>query len=116
MRAKWLLGMLGAGLPPLLAAAAASSAELPDWSGLWHVKGSVALISSPVGRMFVRGTADDAPLKPEFAAHYKNDLRRALEQGDPSAKDVLTDTNTLYCFAGFPRILAAPFNCRISPD
>jgi hypothetical protein len=87
----------------------APGAAPPDWSGLWHVKGSVALISAPEGKMFVRGTYDDAPLKPEYLAQYKADLERALRQGDPAATDVLTDTNTLHCFAGMPRFIATPF-------
>jgi hypothetical protein len=81
----------------------------PDWSGLWHTKGSVALISAAEGQAFVRGTADDAPLKPEFMARYKADAVRALEQGDPKATDSLTDSNTLHCFAGMPRFIATPF-------
>jgi hypothetical protein len=89
--------------------AAASSNSPPDWSGLWHVKGSVALISATEGKMFVRGTADDAPLKPEYLAQYRADLVRALRQGDPEGVDVLTDSNTLHCFAGMPRFVATPF-------
>jgi len=90
-------------------AASAPKGGVPDWSGLWYTKGSVALISAAEGQMFVRGTYDKAPLKPEYQAQYMADLQRALRQGDPKATDALTDTNTLHCFGGIPRLIASPF-------
>lgn len=92
-----------------LAFAAGGIAPLPDWSGTWHVRGSVALISTETGQMFVPGTRDRPPLKPRYERRYSADLIRAERQGDPHARDVLTDTNTLHCFAGMPRVIAAPF-------
>jgi len=83
---------------------------LPDWSGTWRVQGSVALISDEHGRIFVPGTRDHPPLKPRYEGQYRADLVRAEHQGDPNAKDVLTDTNTLHCFGGMPRLIAAPFS------
>jgi hypothetical protein len=76
-------------------ASAAAAAQLPDWSGTWRARGSVALISRETGRMHVRGTINDVPLKPEFLKQYQVDTERALKQGDPNAPDVLTDANTL---------------------
>jgi hypothetical protein len=100
------LGMLGVGL---VIAAACSAQSLPDWSGVWQVKGSMAVISRDDARMFARGTRDFAPLKPRYESRYQSDLVRAEHQGDPQAKDSLTDTNTLHCFAGMPRLIATPF-------
>jgi hypothetical protein len=89
--------------------ARAGGADPPDWSGVWQVKGSMAVLSRNDARMFVPGTRDYAPLKPKYEALYKTDLVRAEHQGDPHAKDSLTDTNTLHCFAGMPRLIATPF-------
>jgi hypothetical protein len=88
---------------------AARAATLPDWSGTWKVRGSMATIDSDTGRTFVPGTRDHAPLKPAYELRYARDLVRAERQGDPNAHDVLTDTNTLRCFAGMPRLIATPF-------
>jgi hypothetical protein len=100
--------MLGAAA--LVFGTTVSHAEaLPDWSGVWQVKGSMALLSRDNGRMFVSGTRDDPPFKPRYAQRYQADLLRAERQGDPRAKDSLTDTNTLHCFAGMPRLIATPF-------
>jgi hypothetical protein len=82
---------------------------LPDWSGVWKVQGSMALISTETGRTFVPGERNRAPLRPEFERQYTADLRRAEQQGDPKAKDPLTDTNTLHCYPGMPRAIATPF-------
>jgi hypothetical protein len=89
--------------------ACAGGASLPDWSGVWQVKGSMAVISRNDARMFVPGTRDNPPLKPGYEARYRADLVRAEHQGDPHATDSLTDTNTLHCFAGMPRLIATPF-------
>ncbi|HTV77625.1 MAG TPA: hypothetical protein VMF03_05165 [Steroidobacteraceae bacterium] len=82
---------------------------LPDWSGVWKVQGSMALISTETGRTFVPGEHDQPPLRPQFEQQYTADRRRAEQQGDPNAKDPLTDTNTLHCFPGMPRAIATPF-------
>jgi len=98
-------------------AGAAVAAPQVDWSGTWRAKGSVALVSDDHARMFVPGTRDRPPLKPEYERQYTADLVRAENQGNPKATDVLTDTNTLHCFAGMPRVIAAPFayNFLITP-
>jgi len=88
---------------------AVAAAPPVDWSGTWHVQGSVALVSDDHARMFVPGTRDRPPLKPDYEREYRADLVRAENQGNPKATDVLTDTNTLHCFAGMPRVIAAPF-------
>jgi hypothetical protein len=93
-----------------LIAGGAAAASLPDWSGTWRVKGSMATIDSDTGRMFLPGTRDHPPLKPQYERQYARDLLRAQRQGDPHAHDVLTDTNTLRCFAGMPRLIATPFD------
>lgn len=105
-RTAWQIGMLGL----VLASAAGRAAQsMPDWSGVWQVKGSMAVLSRDDARMFVPGTRDFAPLKPQYERRYQIDLVRAEHQGDPKAKDSLTDTNTLHCFAGMPRLIATPF-------
>jgi hypothetical protein len=98
-----MLGLL------LLLKTGASLAALPDWSGVWQVKGSMAVISTTTGKMFVPGTRDYPPLKAAFEQQYRKDLVRAEHQGDPKSSDALTDTNTLHCFAGMPRLIATPF-------
>ena len=100
--------LLGAGTAQAVAADSAST--LPDWSGTWQVKGSMALLSTTTGRMFVPGTRNHPPLKPEYERQYSADLVRAEHQGDPKATDALTDTNTLHCFPGMPRLIATPFS------
>ena len=103
----------GAALTLLVITLSARSAgppqALPDWSGVWKVHGSMALISTETGRTFVPGERDRPPLRPQFERQYTADLRRAEEQGDPQAKDPLTDTNTLHCYPGMPRAIATPF-------
>ncbi len=91
---------------------AAMAQSLPDWSGSWRTAGSAAVLGSEGGKMFVKGTVDNAPLKPEWAARYKQDQVKALNQGKPNlpSDQILTDTNTLNCFAGMPRLLATPFD------
>ena len=37
------------------AGSASSRQALPDWSGIWKVQGSMALISTETGRTFVPG-------------------------------------------------------------
>lgn len=93
----------------LTAADCLAGSSLPDWSGVWQVKGSMAVLSRDDARMFVPGTRDYPPLKPQYERRYKTDLVRAEHQGDPRARDSLTDTNTLHCFAGMPRLIATPF-------
>jgi hypothetical protein len=88
---------------------ASPQSPLPDWSGIWKVQGSMALISTETGRTFGPGERDRPPLRPEVERQYAADLRRAEQQGDPKATDPLTDTNTLHCYPGMPRAIATPF-------
>jgi hypothetical protein len=107
---RWLRAALIAGLLVGLPTVSSVAGALPDWSGTWHVRGSMATIDSETGRMFVPGTRDHPPLRAAFERDYARDLVRAQRQGDPRARDVLTDTNTLRCFAGMPRFIATPFD------
>jgi hypothetical protein len=107
-QAAWCAWLLAAASAMYCLGAAADTP--PDWSGTWHVRGSMATLDSDSGRMFFPGTRDHPPLKPEYEREYARDLVRAQRQGDPHARDVLTDTNTLRCFAGMPRFIATPFD------
>lgn len=115
-KARW--AAIGYALLLAGTAGCVSAGPLPDWSGTWRVKGSMATIDSDTGRMFVPGTRDHAPLKPQYEQKYTHDLVRAQRQGDPRAREVLTDTNTLHCFAGMPRLIATPFDYEfvVSPQ
>lgn len=108
---------------PIIAATCLSgflmaSAATPDWSGMWRVKGSAATIESETGIPFKKGNRDHPPLKPQYEAEYQKLLVRAFEQGNPNAKDSLTDTNTLNCFVGMPGYIVSPFDYKfvIEPD
>jgi hypothetical protein len=105
---RWMGGAFALALA--IATGAATAAAVPDWSGTWRVRGSMATIDSDTGRMFVPGTRDHPPLRPQYERRYVRDLVRAQRQGDPHARDVLTDTNTLRCFPGMPRLIATPFD------
>jgi hypothetical protein len=83
---------------------------LPDWSGVWHTKGSPALISVENGRSFVRGMRDHPPYNAEWETKYTENLARAEHQGDPNFPNPLVDTHTQYCAAGMPRLIATPFD------
>lgn len=91
-----------------MTAAAKAPSPLPDWTGPWQVKGSVALISTEDGRMFVAGTRNHPPLKPQYEQEYAANLVRAEHQGDPDVTDGLIDSFTLHCFPGMPRLIATP--------
>jgi hypothetical protein len=84
--------------------------KLPDWSGLWRIKGSPALLDVENGRSFTPGNRDHPPYKPEWEARYQTDLVRAEHQGDASYPNPLVDSHTLYCAAGMPRIIGTPFD------
>ncbi len=84
--------------------------KLPDWSGLWRVKGSPALLDVENGRSFTPGNRDHPPYKPDWEAKYQVDLVRAEHQGDASYPNPLVDSHTLYCAAGMPRIIGTPFD------
>lgn len=113
-----LLGMLPLlCLEPALAQTTANSAarietfsKLPDWSGLWRLKGSPGLLDVENGRSFVPGNRDHPPYNPEWEAKYQSDLVRAEHQGDASFQNPLVDSHTLYCAAGMPRLIGTPFD------
>jgi hypothetical protein len=84
--------------------------KLTDWSGLWRIKGSPALLDVENGRSFTPGNRDHPPYKPEWETKYQVDLVRAEHQGDASYPNPLVDSHTLYCAAGMPRIIGTPFD------
>jgi hypothetical protein len=84
--------------------------KLPDWSGLWRLKGSPALLDVENGRSFTPGNRDHPPYKPDWETKYQVDLIRAEHQGDASYPNPLVDSHTLYCAAGMPRIIGTPFD------
>jgi len=43
----------------------ATISKLPDWSGIWRVKGSPALLDVEDGKSFVPGVRDHPPYTPE---------------------------------------------------
>lgn len=110
--------------PPKPTASASSSRSavtsgrrtaLPDWSGTWKVKGSMALISTENDRIFQRGLRDKAPFKPEWRARYDDEAARAEDQGNMQSAHPLVDSNTVYCHAGMPRLVATPFDYNFVP-
>jgi hypothetical protein len=107
--AFYAISALALGAWALAAPVRPAAESPPDWSGVWQVKGSMAVLSRDDARMFAPGTRDFAPLKPKYETRYRADLVRAEHQGDPGFKNSLTDTNTLHCFAGMPRLIATPF-------
>jgi hypothetical protein len=85
-------------------------AKLPDWSGVWKLKGSPALLGVEDGKSFVPGVRDYPPYNAEWEAKYKENLIRAEHQGDAKYPNPLVDTHTLYCAAGVPHLMVAPFD------
>ncbi len=79
--------------------------------GLWQVKGSMAVLSRtmPGCSYPVPGTIHPSNRR---TSGNKPDLVRAQHQGDPRARDILTDTNTLHCF-GACRANRDPLPLRI---
>lgn len=93
-------------------------AKLPDWSGIWQLEGSFRTFeplpessgaaganagkSAPsiAGAQPGSLLRDHPPYTPEWEAKYEV----AFKNLDDNA-----DTNTRYCAAGFPRLMAAPF-------
>src|SRR5204863_9230983 len=72
----WLVVVLFA------APAAAQTPRLPDWSGVWRLKGSPALLDVEDGKSFVPGVRDHPPYKPDWEEKYKVDLVRSEHQGN----------------------------------
>ena len=84
--------------------------KLPDWSGLWSLKVSPALLDVENGKPFVPGARDLPPYNAEWEAKYQEDLIRAEHQGDANFPNPLVDTHTIYCAAGMPHIIGTPFD------
>jgi len=84
--------------------------KLPDWSGLWNLKGSPALLDTEVGKSFVPGERDHPPYNAAWEAKYQENLVRAEHQGDANYPNPLVDTHTVYCAAGMPHIIGTPFD------
>src|SRR2546423_12289501 len=84
--------------------------KLPDWGGIWRLKGSPALLDVENGKSFVAGTRDHPPYKPDWEARYQMDLVRAEHQGDANYPNPLVDTHTVFCAAGMPHIIGTPFD------
>jgi hypothetical protein len=92
--------------------------KLPDWSGVWRLKGSPALLDVEDGKSFVPGVRDHPPYKPDWEEKYKSDLIRAEHQGDANYPDPLVDSHTVFCAAGIPHLIATPFDYEfaITPE
>ena len=92
--------------------------KLPDWSGVWRLKGSPALLEVEDGKSFVPGVRDHPPYKPDWEEKYKVDLVRAEHQGDANFPNPLVDTHTVFCAAGMPHLIATPFDYEfaITPE
>ena len=84
--------------------------KLPDWSGVWRLKGSSALYDVEDGKSFVPGVRDHPPYKPDWEERYKVDLVRAEHQGDAKFPNPLVDSHTVFCAAGMPHLMVAPFD------
>jgi hypothetical protein len=104
------LACVAAQAPSATATRAAEPSKLPDWSGVWRLKGSPALLDVEDGKSFVPGVRDHPPYKPDWEEKYKVDLVRAEHQGDPKFPNPLVDTHTVYCAAGMPHLIATPFD------
>ena len=96
--------------PPNPPARTTEFSKLPDWSGVWRLKGSPALMDVEDGKSFVPGVRDHPPYKPDWEERYKVDLVRAEHQGDPNFPNPLVDTHTVFCAAGIPHLIATPFD------
>jgi hypothetical protein len=88
----------------------AKFSTLPDWSGVWRVKGSPALVDVENGQSYTPGLRDHPPYKPDWEAKYQVDLVRAEHQGDANYPNPLVDTHTVFCAAGMPHIIGTPFD------
>jgi len=91
-------------------------AQLPDWSGIWHLNSSAALFDRSVrtaglggGSNPTRDVRDHPPYNVEWEAKYQAHLVMAEDQTRLNAPVGEIDTNTRYCAAGWPRLFAAPF-------
>lgn len=92
--------------------------KLPDWSGVWRLVGSPALLDFEESNAFTSGIRDYPPYNEEWEARYTTDLVRAEHQGDPNYPDQITDTHAIYCAAGMPHIIGTPFDYQfiVTPE
>jgi len=101
-------------------------AKLPDWSGIWQSDGSfrtfdadssanpkaaaaaaaAAAAKDTLADTFGGAPRDHAPYTAEWEAKYAKMLAGGNTQ--------MPDTNTRYCAAGVPRVMASPFQFEIS--
>jgi len=88
----------------------AQFSELPDWSGVWRLRGSPALLDREDGESFVPGVRDHPPYRPDWEQQYTVDLIRAENQGNPDFPNPLADTHTVFCAAGMPHLMVAPWD------
>lgn len=97
---------------PISKAKLAQYAKLPDWSGIWALKGYFGLIDQPnaTEEEYTRGLRAHPPYNAEWQTKYQNDLRRDLEQGNPNTPDPIVDSYTVHCATGMPRFLLTPFD------
>ena len=93
-----------------------SLAKLPDWSGVWRLKGSPALYDVEDGKSFVPGVRDHPPYTAEWEAKYKVDLVRAEHQGDANYPNPLVDTHTVFCAAGMRASHGRALRLRVRRD
>jgi hypothetical protein len=92
--------------------------KLPDWSGVWRLVGSPALLDVEDGKAFVPGVRNHPPYNAEWEAKYTVDLVRAEHQGDADYPNPLVDTHTVYCAAGMPHLIGTPFDYQfiVTPE
>ncbi|HTP39442.1 MAG TPA: hypothetical protein VMI92_07675 [Steroidobacteraceae bacterium] len=85
-------------------------AAMQDWHGIWELDGSPGTLepaAPPAGGAGRPVMRDNAPYNAEWEAKYEKILA-----GDYS-KIAGQNTNTRYCAAGMPRVLASPFMFEI---
>lgn len=91
---------------PNSAARLKAFAGMQDWHGMWEIDGNPSTLQPQPGGDAPAGTArqrDYAPYNNEWEAKYQKTLSTDL------MVVAAGNTNTRYCAAGMPRILAAPF-------
>jgi hypothetical protein len=96
-------------LPALIQAAPNSASRLKafatmqDWHGMWEIDGNPSTLQPPGAPGGTARQRDYAPYNNEWEAKYQKTLNTDL------MVVAAGNTNTRYCAAGMPRILAAPF-------
>ena len=84
-------------------------AKLPDWSGVWKLNGTAALLERGDLKTFAKGNRDHPPYNAEWEARYVANIARAEDQGNQTSANPIIDSHTVYCLAGMPRDIATPF-------